>query len=184
MNNAKTVIEKFFEEHSFVRSNIESFNHFVEKELNSVLEENREVIPTIIPPNVDSFKIRLDKIWVTKPEITEADGSKRSIYPAELAKARFCRVDAALASVCFSDFWFGHPNFVKADLETVHVWRDDCRNHFTVFFKHGVKFFFDEMIEALNVGLDKAVFFKELLDDCFCVVHLKNLEFAHSTTRL
>src|SRR3989338_3211665 len=83
MNNAKTVIEKFFEEHSFVRSNIESFNHFVEKELNSVLEENREVIPTIIPPNVDSFKIRLDKIWVTKPEITEADGSKRSIYPAE-----------------------------------------------------------------------------------------------------
>ena len=83
MNNAKTVIEKFFEEHSFVRSNIESFNHFVEKEPNSVLEENREVIPTIIPPNVDSFKIRLDKIWVTKPEITEADGSKRSIYPAE-----------------------------------------------------------------------------------------------------
>ncbi|HLC32465.1 MAG TPA: DNA-directed RNA polymerase subunit B'' [Candidatus Nanoarchaeia archaeon] len=83
MNNAKTVIEKFFEEHSFVKSNIESFNHFVEKELNTVLEENREVIPTIIPPNVDSFKIRLDKIWVTKPEITEADGSKRSIYPAE-----------------------------------------------------------------------------------------------------
>src|SRR3989338_3376561 len=83
MNNAKTVIEKFFEEHSFVRSNIESFNHLVEKELNSVLEENREVIPTIIPSNVDSFRIRLDKIWVTKPEITEADGSKRSIYPIE-----------------------------------------------------------------------------------------------------
>src|SRR3989338_1378425 len=83
MNNAKTVIEKFFEEHSFVRSNIESFNHLVEKELNSVLEENREVIPTIIPPNVDTFKIRLDKIWVTKPEITEADGSKRNIYPVE-----------------------------------------------------------------------------------------------------
>src|SRR3989344_7423991 len=83
MNNAKIVISKFFEEHSFVKSNIESFNYFVEKELNRVLEENREVIPTIIPPNVDSFKIRLDKIWVTKPEITEADGSKRSIYPAE-----------------------------------------------------------------------------------------------------
>lgn len=80
---SKILIQKFFEEFSFVNSNIESFNHFVEKELNRILEENREVIPTIIPPNVESFKIRLDKIWVTKPEITEADGSKRPIYPAE-----------------------------------------------------------------------------------------------------
>ncbi len=83
MTVAKTLIKKFFEENSFVKSSIESFNHFVEKELNNVLEENKDVEPTIIPPNVESFKIRLDKIWVTKPEITEADGSKRNIYPTE-----------------------------------------------------------------------------------------------------
>ncbi len=83
MSAAKTLIKKFFEENSFVNSNIESFNYFVEKQLSDVLEENKEVIPTIIPPNVESFKIKLDKIWVTKPEITEADGSKRPIYPAE-----------------------------------------------------------------------------------------------------
>lgn len=83
MTVAKTLIKKFFEENSFVKSNIESFNHFAEKELNSVLEENKEIEPTIIPPNVESFKIRLDKIWVTKPEIIEADGSKRNIFPAE-----------------------------------------------------------------------------------------------------
>lgn len=83
MSVAKTLIKKFFEENSFVKSNIESFNFFVDRELNRVLEENREIIPTIIPPNVESFKIRLDKIWVTKPEITEADGSKRNIFPAE-----------------------------------------------------------------------------------------------------
>lgn len=83
MSVAKTLIRKFFEENSLVKSNIESFNHFVEKELNRIVEENRDIIPTIIPPNVESFKIRLDKIWVTKPEITEADGSKRPIYPAE-----------------------------------------------------------------------------------------------------
>ena len=29
------------------------------------------------------FKIKLNKIWVTKPEMTEADGSKRAIYPIE-----------------------------------------------------------------------------------------------------
>lgn len=79
----RTVIQKFFEENSFVDSNIKSFNHFVERELNNILQENREIMPTIIPPNVESFKIRLDKIWVTKPEITEADGSKRPIYPVE-----------------------------------------------------------------------------------------------------
>ncbi|PIN74871.1 DNA-directed RNA polymerase subunit B'' [Candidatus Woesearchaeota archaeon CG10_big_fil_rev_8_21_14_0_10_37_12] len=83
MTVAKVLIKKFFEEHNFVNSNIESFNHFVEHELNIILEENKLVEPTIIPPNVESFKIRLDKIWVTKPEITEADGSKRPIYPAE-----------------------------------------------------------------------------------------------------
>ncbi len=83
MTVAKTLIKKFFEENSFVKSNIESFNFFVDKELSQVVEENKEVIPTIIPPNVESFKIRLDKIWVMKPEITEADGSKRNIYPAE-----------------------------------------------------------------------------------------------------
>jgi DNA-directed RNA polymerase subunit B len=83
MTVAKTLIKKFFEENSFVRSNIESFNFFVERELNNIVEENKEIIPTIIPPNVESFKIRLDKIWVTKPEITEADGSKRVLYPAE-----------------------------------------------------------------------------------------------------
>ncbi|MBI4145773.1 DNA-directed RNA polymerase subunit B'' [Candidatus Woesearchaeota archaeon] len=83
MTVAKTLIQKFFEENSFVKSNIESFNNFIEHELHNILEESKEVVPTIIPPNVDSFKIRLDKIWVTKPEITEADGSKRNIYPAE-----------------------------------------------------------------------------------------------------
>jgi DNA-directed RNA polymerase beta subunit len=79
----KVLIESYFEEQSFVDSNIESFNNLIEKELNTIIEENKEIEPTIIPQNIDSFKIRFDKIWVTKPEITEADGSKRNIYPSE-----------------------------------------------------------------------------------------------------
>lgn len=82
-DSASLLIRKYFEDNSFVNSAIESFNNFIDVEMNKILEENREIIPTIIPPNVDSFKIRLDKIWVNKPEITEADGSKRDIYPAE-----------------------------------------------------------------------------------------------------
>lgn len=79
----KTLIQKYFEEQNFVSADISSFNYFIDKELHVILEENKEIAPTIIPPNVDSFKIRLDKISVTKPGIIEADGSKRKIFPIE-----------------------------------------------------------------------------------------------------
>lgn len=80
---AYLLIKKYFDEHSFVASNIESFNHFIDEELQKIIEENKVVEPTIIPHNIEDFKIRFDKIWVTKPEITEADGSKRPVYPIE-----------------------------------------------------------------------------------------------------
>lgn len=80
---AKAIIQNYFKQHSFVKSDIESFNNFIERVMQQIIEENKEVEPTIIPPNIDSFKIRLDKILVKNPEITEADGSKRAIYPIE-----------------------------------------------------------------------------------------------------
>ena len=83
MDKHSILIKKFFEEQSFVDSTIESFNDFIENGLQEIIDENEEIEPTIIPPDVEEFKIKFDKIWVTKPEITEADGSKRSIYPAE-----------------------------------------------------------------------------------------------------
>ena len=79
----RTLIQKYFDEQSFVGSDIESYNFFMEKELNKIIEENKEIVPTIIPHNIDDFKIKLDKIWSVKPEITEADGSKRNIFPVE-----------------------------------------------------------------------------------------------------
>ncbi len=80
---SKLLIQKYFEENSIIASDIESFNNFVDVELQKIVNENREVEPTIIPPNVETYKIRFDKIWITKPEITEADGSKRDIFPSE-----------------------------------------------------------------------------------------------------
>ncbi|MBS3169862.1 DNA-directed RNA polymerase subunit B'' [Candidatus Woesearchaeota archaeon] len=77
------LIRKYFEEKKFVESNIQSFNHFIEKGLQEVIEENKEAEPTIIPHNIEKFKIRFGRITVGKPEITEADGSKRPIYPVE-----------------------------------------------------------------------------------------------------
>lgn len=79
----KTLIKQYFNEQSFVDSDIASYNDFMENELNKIIEENKEIVPTIIPHNIDDFKIKLDKIWAVKPEITEADGSKRNIFPTE-----------------------------------------------------------------------------------------------------
>lgn len=77
------LIKKYFEEKKFVESNIQSFNNLMEKGLQEVIEENKEAEPAIIPHNIEKFKIRFGRITVGKPEITEADGSKRSIYPME-----------------------------------------------------------------------------------------------------
>ena len=77
------LIKKYFEEKKFVDSNIQSFNNFLEKGLQEVVEENKEAEPAIIPHNIEKFKIRFGRITVGKPEITEADGSKRLIFPME-----------------------------------------------------------------------------------------------------
>ncbi|NJL43737.1 MAG: hypothetical protein HC945_00200 [Nitrosarchaeum sp.] len=89
---SKTLIEQYFKENSLVKASVDSFNAFIDVELQKIVEENRDIEPTIIPSNVDEFKIRLEKIWVTKPEITEADGSTRAVYPME---ARLRRISYA-----------------------------------------------------------------------------------------
>src|SRR3989338_11405024 len=83
MYKPNILVQKYFEHEMFTRSDIESFNTFVDVELPRIIEENREIEPTIIPHNIDEFKIRFDKIWIQKPEIIEADGSQRKIYPTE-----------------------------------------------------------------------------------------------------
>ena len=83
MNENSILLKKYFDEHSLVSSDIESFNNFIEKKLQGIIKENGDIEPTIIPHNIDEFKIRFDKIYIGKPEMTEADGSKRAICPTE-----------------------------------------------------------------------------------------------------
>ena len=77
------LIKRYFEEKKFVESNIQSFNNLLEKGLQEVVEENKEAEPAIIPHNIEKFKIRFGRITVGKPEIIEADGSRRPIFPVE-----------------------------------------------------------------------------------------------------
>lgn len=77
------LVSKYFEDHSFIESSIESFNRFIDVELQKTVDEVGDIIPTILPPEVQEFTIHFGKIWIEKPQITEADGSKRNIYPIE-----------------------------------------------------------------------------------------------------
>ncbi|MBR9683013.1 DNA-directed RNA polymerase subunit B'' [Candidatus Woesearchaeota archaeon] len=81
--NKSILLKKYFEEQKFVESNIQSFNRFIEKKMQEVIDENKEVEPAIIPHNIEKFKIKFGKISIGHPEVTEADGSKRKIFPIE-----------------------------------------------------------------------------------------------------
>ena len=79
----KHLLKTYFDRHSLVESNIQSFNKFMDEDLQKIVNETQEIIPTIIPSEIKDFKIKLGKIKVEKPSIVEADGSKRDIYPIE-----------------------------------------------------------------------------------------------------
>lgn len=79
----KNLISNHFENHSFVEQDINSFNEFLDRGLQKIVDDVGDIVPTIIPQEYENFKIKLGKVHVGKPEITEADGSKRPIYPME-----------------------------------------------------------------------------------------------------
>ena len=112
---SKLLIQKYFEEQSFVNSDIKSFNNFIDNELKNIIEENKEIVPTIIPHNIDDFRIKLDKIWLEKPKITEADGSVRPVYPVE---ARLRKI--TYSAPCFIEV-SAHINGVQRETFTTQI---------------------------------------------------------------
>lgn len=77
------LMQAYFKDYPFVESNIQSFNDFVDRRLQILVDEIGDITPTIIPQEVEQFVIKLKKIWIEKPSIIEADGSKRDVYPTE-----------------------------------------------------------------------------------------------------
>ncbi|MFC1723733.1 DNA-directed RNA polymerase subunit B'' [Nanoarchaeota archaeon] len=115
MNKENILVKAHFEGTSMVESDIRSFNNFLENQLQRIVDMNKVVEPTIIPQNVEEFKIKFDRIWVTKPEITEADGSKRNIFPVE---ARLRKI--SYAAPCFIEV-SAHINGVQRETLTTQV---------------------------------------------------------------
>lgn len=73
------VLEAYFKNRNFAQMQIDSFNQFVDDKLPLIVEENNEIIPKI-----EEVRIELANIELSKPTITEADGSPRtSFFPME-----------------------------------------------------------------------------------------------------
>lgn len=77
----------FFREKGLVRQHLDSYNEFVEKGLQEVINESGE-IDIEVPEQ--PYKIKLGQIWIIDPQskisgpyITEVDGTKHEIYPLE-----------------------------------------------------------------------------------------------------
>ena len=87
--NNHQVIRNYLEEHSLVESNIVSFNNFISRRMQDIVNEISATI------DGDDFEISLGKIEVGKPKVIEADGSSSDITPAE-AKMRSLTYAAAV----------------------------------------------------------------------------------------
>lgn len=76
-NDKHLIVKKYLEEHSLVESNITSFNNFIKRRMQEIVDEISETI------NNEDFEITLGKIDIGKPRVIEADGSSSLIMPSE-----------------------------------------------------------------------------------------------------
>jgi DNA-directed RNA polymerase beta subunit len=83
MIDKKLLVQKFFEEHSLVDSNISSFNDFIDHQIQKIVNDQKEAIPAVVPPDVEEVKFEFGAISIKKPTIVEADGSERDLFPME-----------------------------------------------------------------------------------------------------
>jgi len=73
------IIKRYLEEHSLVESNIRSFNDFVERRMQEIVDELNVSLAT----SEEEIEIKLGKVKIEKPNITEADGATNLVTPAE-----------------------------------------------------------------------------------------------------
>jgi DNA-directed RNA polymerase subunit B len=74
------LMERFLKHEGLVRQHIDSYNDFIENGLQAIVDETGE-----IPIEVEEYplKIKLGRIEVGFPRVTEVDGAERQIYPME-----------------------------------------------------------------------------------------------------
>jgi len=77
----ETLINAFARSVGFVKDQIISYNEFVNKRLQNIIDEIGEI--ELETPELAEFKIKLGKVRIPKPCVKEADGAVREITPME-----------------------------------------------------------------------------------------------------
>ena len=72
------LIKKYLAEHSLVESNIRSFNDFVERRMQEIVNELSSSLS-----KEEEIEIKLGKVRIEKPNIIESDGASHLITPTE-----------------------------------------------------------------------------------------------------
>jgi len=74
------LIKGFFREKGLVRQHVDSYNDFIDTGLQAIIDEVAS-----IPIEIEEYplKIKLGKIEIGTPRVTEVDGSERPVYPTE-----------------------------------------------------------------------------------------------------
>ena len=87
----KELVDVFYNERSIVNHQIASYNDFLDRRLQSIVDSTSigeiggedEKEKGFIYPEIEGYKIKFGKIKVGKPEVKEADGSIRNLTPME-----------------------------------------------------------------------------------------------------
>ncbi len=78
MLDRRVLARAYFTHDRLVKHQIDSFNRFLDEGLQRVINEQK-----IIELDIPDTYVRLGKVWVGKPIVKEADGSRRKLFPAE-----------------------------------------------------------------------------------------------------
>ena len=84
----RELIDSFYKERSIVNHQIASYNDFLERRLQNIVDstiigQEEEMERGFIYPEIEGYKIKFGKISVGKPEVKEADGTIRKLTPME-----------------------------------------------------------------------------------------------------
>ncbi len=85
-----TVISSFFDQKGLVRQQLDSFDEFVQNTMQELVDENAELVLDQADQHTGHdtdmtrrYEIKFEQIYLSRPTVTEADGSVVPVFPQE-----------------------------------------------------------------------------------------------------
>ncbi|KAK9687792.1 DNA-dependent RNA polymerase II, partial [Basidiobolus ranarum] len=110
------VITSFFEDKGLVRQQLDSFDEFIQNTIQEIVDESSNMVLQTTTQHsahggevAKRFHIHFGQIYLSKPTMTESDGSTQSMYPQE-ARLRNLTYAAPLYVDMRKQVLIGDPN--------------------------------------------------------------------------